>query len=261
MENIQIKIGDIVMAKFGNSVFSFTRSDGTRDHCNLGIWGVVTDITKNEKTKQDDILVKLMFDATSSHTYKAEDLIVICSTGLTKSSTKPTLDYIKEQYQDSPVVMAETLASIPADGLSIEGAFELYMSAMYWSDGNRFFRIYEDRESEPLEEFEDGGWDTSVYYLTEKRNDNYQHYSNRELEAINKEVYGPAAKKMLDFLMTEEEHGFNYETHRNNPKYKCVGIFRSGDKYTAFDNLGDELLVESYESFLNAYKWVKYETQ
>lgn len=88
MDNKQIKIGDIVMAKFGNSVFSFIRSDGTRDHCNIGIWGIVTDITENEKTKQDDILVKLMFDASSFNTYKTEDLNVICSTGLVKPSIK-----------------------------------------------------------------------------------------------------------------------------------------------------------------------------
>ncbi|WP_373156651.1 hypothetical protein [Bacteroides cellulosilyticus] len=35
----------------------------------------------------------------------------------------------------SEVVLSETLASIPADGLSIEEAFKLYVEAMYWGEG------------------------------------------------------------------------------------------------------------------------------
>ena len=40
--------------------------------------------------------------------------------------------------------MSETLASIPADGLSIEEAFKLYVEAMYWGEGDRFYIVKED---------------------------------------------------------------------------------------------------------------------
>lgn len=48
---------------------------------------------------------------------------------------------IKEDYWDSDVCLGEMLASVPADGLSMEEAFELYMEAMNWCEGDRFFRI------------------------------------------------------------------------------------------------------------------------
>lgn len=44
----------------------------------------------------------------------------------------------------SEVVLSETLASIPADGLSIEEAFKLYVEAMYWGEGDRFYIVKED---------------------------------------------------------------------------------------------------------------------
>lgn len=44
----------------------------------------------------------------------------------------------------SEVVLSETLASIPADGLSIEEAFKLYVEAMYWGEGDRFYMAKED---------------------------------------------------------------------------------------------------------------------
>lgn len=42
------------------------------------------------------------------------------------------------------VVLSETLASIPADGLSLEEAFKLYVEAMYWGEGDRFYMAKED---------------------------------------------------------------------------------------------------------------------
>lgn len=40
-----------------------------------------------------------------------------------------TLEKLKEEYRDSDVCMGEMLLSMPADGLSIEDAFELSVAA------------------------------------------------------------------------------------------------------------------------------------
>lgn len=45
--------------------------------------------------------------------------------------------------------MGEMLASIPADSLSLEQAFELYIEAMKWAEGDRFFVCKND---EPMQE-------------------------------------------------------------------------------------------------------------
>lgn len=43
--------------------------------------------------------------------------------------------------------MGEMLASVPADGLTVEEAFYLYIRAMQWAEGDRFFRwIYDGKE-------------------------------------------------------------------------------------------------------------------
>ena len=53
-----------------------------------------------------------------------------------------TLDAIKTKaYFESEVCMDELLASESANGMSIKDAFELYIQAMNWSDGDRFYRI------------------------------------------------------------------------------------------------------------------------
>lgn len=46
----------------------------------------------------------------------------------------------------SDVVIGETLASVPADGLSIEEAFILYVKVMYWGEGDCYYLITEDEE-------------------------------------------------------------------------------------------------------------------
>ena len=56
------------------------------------------------------------------------------------------LDNIKSIQFISEVVLGETLASIPADGLSIEEAFILYVKAMYWGEGNRYYMVAEDED-------------------------------------------------------------------------------------------------------------------
>ncbi len=55
-------------------------------------------------------------------------------------SLKLNLNDIRHIQQESDVVMGETLASIPADGLSLEEAFDLYIAAMKWAEGDQFFR-------------------------------------------------------------------------------------------------------------------------
>lgn len=49
---------------------------------------------------------------------------------------------------DNDICMSELLASISADGLSIEDAFELYIQAMKWSDGDRFLVVSDDEQKE-----------------------------------------------------------------------------------------------------------------
>ena len=44
-----------------------------------------------------------------------------------------TLEKLKEEYRDSDVCMGEMLLSMPADGLSIEDAFELSVAAKKWT--------------------------------------------------------------------------------------------------------------------------------
>lgn len=63
---------------------------------------------------------------------------------------KVNLDKIKVQYITGDVVMGELLADLPADGLSIEQAFELYIESMQWANGDRFFIEREDEIKEEL---------------------------------------------------------------------------------------------------------------
>ena len=39
------------------------------------------------------------------------------------------------------------MASIPADGLTLEKAFELYIEAMKWGEGDRFYQVTEEGDS------------------------------------------------------------------------------------------------------------------
>lgn len=63
-----------------------------------------------------------------------------------------TFEKIAEEFWESDVCMGETLLSIPADGLSLEEAFELNIAAKKWADGDRFYRITDDVELEELGE-------------------------------------------------------------------------------------------------------------
>lgn len=61
-----------------------------------------------------------------------------------------TLEKLKEEYLNSDVCMGEMLLSMPADGLSIEEAFELGIAAKKWADGDRFYRVVDEEEPEEL---------------------------------------------------------------------------------------------------------------
>ena len=56
------------------------------------------------------------------------------------------LNDIKDIQSISDIILNETLASIPADGLSIEEAFILYVKAMYWGEGDCFYMVTEDQD-------------------------------------------------------------------------------------------------------------------
>lgn len=61
-----------------------------------------------------------------------------------------TAKEIAEMYIDGDVCAGELLASIPADGLNLEAAFELYIDVKKHIDGDRFFKIIMDEEQVEL---------------------------------------------------------------------------------------------------------------
>lgn len=151
---MKIKTGDIVKAKYGSVVFTFLDTvTGKREHLNIPPYGIVTEVNPKQKPDADveNIQMKIIFDATSLADYKEEDLEIICSTGLKSNRCKPTLEQIQREYHTSQVVMGEMLATFSADGLSIEDAFNLYIQAMHWAEGDRYYRQVDDTEMEEIE--------------------------------------------------------------------------------------------------------------
>ena len=61
-----------------------------------------------------------------------------------------TLGKVQKEYRENDVCMGELLDALPADGLSIEEAFELAITAKKWADGVRFYRSINDGEPEEL---------------------------------------------------------------------------------------------------------------
>ena len=61
-----------------------------------------------------------------------------------------TLGKVQKEYRENDVCMGELLDALPADGLSIEEAFELAITAKKWADGARFYRSINDGEPEEL---------------------------------------------------------------------------------------------------------------
>ena len=61
-----------------------------------------------------------------------------------------SLTKVKDMYHKSDVVMVEMLASVPADGMSIEDAFYLYIAAQNWANGDEFIQIIGDNDNEKI---------------------------------------------------------------------------------------------------------------
>ena len=59
-----------------------------------------------------------------------------------------TLKEIKEDYMANDSCMSELLAAKPADGLTLEQAFQLYIRAKSWADDDVFHVL---RDGEPFE--------------------------------------------------------------------------------------------------------------
>ena len=62
-----------------------------------------------------------------------------------------SLTKVKDMYHKSDVVMGEMLASVPADGMSIEDAFYLYIAAQNWANGDEFTQVLGDNDNEKID--------------------------------------------------------------------------------------------------------------
>lgn len=67
-----------------------------------------------------------------------------------KNRVPLSLTKVKEMYHESEVVMGEMLASVPADGMSIEDAFYLYIAAQNWANGDEFTQVLGDNDNEKI---------------------------------------------------------------------------------------------------------------
>ena len=67
-----------------------------------------------------------------------------------KNRVPLSFNKVKEMYHESDVIMGEMLASIPADGMSIEDAFYLYIAAQNWANGDDFIQIIGDNDNEKI---------------------------------------------------------------------------------------------------------------
>ena len=61
-----------------------------------------------------------------------------------KNRVPLSFNKVKDMYHESDAIMGEMLASIPADGMSIEDAFYLYIAAQNWANGDEFIQIFGD---------------------------------------------------------------------------------------------------------------------
>ena len=68
-----------------------------------------------------------------------------------KNRVPLSFNKVKEMYHESDVVMGEMLASVPADGMSIEDAFYLYIAAQNWANGDEFTQVLGDNDNEKID--------------------------------------------------------------------------------------------------------------
>ena len=62
-----------------------------------------------------------------------------------------SLTKVQGLYHKSDVVIGEMLASVPADGMSIEDAFYLYIAAQNWANGDEFTQVLGDNDNEKID--------------------------------------------------------------------------------------------------------------
>ena len=68
-----------------------------------------------------------------------------------KNRVPLSFNKVKDMYHESEVVMGEMLASVPADGMSIEDAFYLYIAAQNWANGDEFTQVLGDNDNEKID--------------------------------------------------------------------------------------------------------------
>lgn len=72
------------------------------------------------------------------------------TTNKQQTGGKLTLDEIQAEYHKNDVCMGELLATLPAQGLTMEEAFNLNIAARKWADGDEFYRVIDNEEPEKL---------------------------------------------------------------------------------------------------------------
>lgn len=58
---------------------------------------------------------------------------------MTAAELRDTFAKVKQEYQKGEICMSELLAALPADCMSIEQAAILYINAMGWANGDKYF--------------------------------------------------------------------------------------------------------------------------
>lgn len=93
-----------------------------------------------------------------AYSYATDSLSALLLTNILRimdSKLLKKLEEIKKEYWDSEVCMGEMLDSVSADGFSIEDAHWLYMRAMEWANGDKFYiHIGEDEDVLSKDELE-----------------------------------------------------------------------------------------------------------
>lgn len=115
-------------------------------------WSEIAAMTDDEKREfaEDNDIYTTVFDSLSEFQLAVnEDSVDVsqsfiffvpnCNNAITAEKLDNELNDIKNTYQCGDVCMAEVLASHSADGMTVEIAFNLYVKAMNWADGDTFY--------------------------------------------------------------------------------------------------------------------------
>lgn len=119
-------------------------------------------------------------------------------------NTPIDLDFIKSFQSLSEVVLGETLASVPADRLSIEEAFILYIEAMYRYEDTCLYQVIEDEDHIKIKNSE-----CSISELLEMCHEKMQENTKKEVNHAHSE--GQQQKSKLTNLKSLLQY-FHEET-------------------------------------------------